>query len=148
MAYYRRTEDLLRRLRQLELISLGDLQIMSGLTPGSTRALAAKLVRDGRLDALPIRGIYAWPGWRDRPGGEFIIFKAWLRKHNKQGCISADELRRFENPKFASSTERWRIEIISTHAEPVLAKHYQVKRVSKLPRGMDMTNFGVPLARR
>lgn len=139
MAFYRRTQDLLRRLRRLgEPLTLREIEVVSGLTAGSTRALASRLTREGRLEALPIRGTYAWPGWQERPYGELMVFKAWLRVPGHRGWLVADEgrwLRGGSRPRDADTGEvvPWRIEVISKHAEPTLAAHYRVTRVARRP---------------
>jgi hypothetical protein len=151
MAFYRPTEDLIRRLRRLgEPLTLRDIEVVSGLTSGSTRALASRLTKEGRLEALPIRGTYAWPGWHERPYGELMVFRAWLKFPKHRGWLIADEqvwLARGTRPLDADTGELvpWRIEVISKHAEPTLAAHYRVRRVARRPPRVKPVG-GVPLA--
>lgn len=150
MAFYRPTEDLLRRLKRLgEPLTLRDIEVMGGLTSGTTRALASRLTKAGRLEALPIRGTYAWPGWHEKPYGELMVFKAWLRVHGRRGWLVADERRWLASgtrPRDADTGELvpWRIEVISKHAEPTLAAHYRVKRVARRPARTELVQ-GVPV---
>ena len=151
MAFYRPTEDLLRRLRRLgEPLTLREIEVVSGLTAGSTRALASRLTREGRLEALLIRGTYAWPGWQERPYGELMVFKAWLKFPKHRGWLIADEqlwLARGTRPRDADTGQvvPWRIDVISKHAEPTLAAHYRVRRVARRPDRTELVE-GLPLA--
>ena len=150
MAFYRPTEDLLRRLKRLgEPLTLRDIEVVSGLTSGTTRALVSRLTKAGRLEALPIRGTYALPGWHEKPYGELMVFRAWLRVHGDRGWLVADEgrwLRRGGRPRDADTGDvvPWRIEVISKHAEPTLAAHYRVKRVARLPARTELVK-GLPV---
>ena len=157
MTIHRKTDTLVSRLRYRgEPFTLADIAELGRITPASARHAASRLLTEGTLEALPIRGTYALPGWQERPWGDLTIFAAWLRVHPGRGWVDSREapwlrgaVPKNSRPRDVCSGEpiKWRIEVASRHAERTLEQFYSVRRVTHRPtRGVEtIPGVKVPL---
>ena len=152
MKLYRQTERLLYRLKvRGDPITLEDIAELGQLTRAGASQMARRLISVGSLERLPFRGTYALPGWQQRPRSDFMVLRAWLRLHPRLGWIDASEAtwirgswRLHSRPR----DTRWRVRVISHHAERVLHQYYQVQRATYLPTDtIAIKDTDVPLAR-
>jgi hypothetical protein len=136
MTFFRQTEKVLHRLRlKGDPFTLAEIAELGRIRRAGASQMASRLIAAGLVERLPIRGTYALAGWQERPWADFMIFRAWLKLNPGLGWIDASEAPWFKSSRLQSRARhtRWRVGIISLHAERVLPQYYNVKRAKYLP---------------
>lgn len=146
MTLYRQSKNVIDRLkRRGEPLTLQDIAELGRVTRAGASQIASRLIAAGRLERLPFRGSYAFPGWQERPWAEFMVFRAWLRLNPGLGWIDASEATWLRGNRWLQSRPRdmrWRVRVISHHSERVLSQYYQVKRAKHLASAGTITIKG------
>jgi hypothetical protein len=136
MTFFRQTQKVLYHLKlKGDPFTLAEIAQLGGISRAGASQMARRLIAAGLLDRLPIRGTYALAGWQERPWADFMVFRAWLKLNPGLGWIDASESPWFKGSRLQSRSRdtRWRVGIISLHAERVLSQYYDVKRAQYLP---------------